>query len=79
MLGVLLEMELAALPGDAGAACGEGGAEAGVIVGDEAGDAAGSVTRLPEIDALRERFRLAANYHELPRFELGEDDLLNRS
>lgn len=38
-----------------------------------------SATRLPEIDALRERFGLAANYHELPRFELREDDLLNRS
>ena len=39
VLGILLEMELAALPRDAGEACGEGRAEAGVIVADEEGDA----------------------------------------
>ena len=35
----LLEMELAALPRDASEACGAGGAESGVIVADEEGDA----------------------------------------
>ena len=37
--GVLLEMELAALPGDAWEASAEGGAQAGVIVADEEGEA----------------------------------------